>query len=523
MKKIFSFFAVFLLVLFSAFEFSSCVVEGDSSGSVRVALPGNSRGAFVFNEEAASYFELNLKGVGIDRSEIGYAGTIVSFNNIPVGDYDLDVTVFADNHIAFASGSRKVTVQANSSELVEITAHMLYGMKLGSSILDSNYYLFGCSFSYNTGLVYNIPEVEDFAASISPSSMLTGTTTASSLIFTVAKESFYYSTDGLSCSRSDGVSVSISDGSGEPEIFDVYYEDVNDRVWCFGKTDTNIKYFALTSKEFNVAATNECTGSGDFPDSLLNLYCIAAKDDRVYVAYNNTDRELMIQTYIAEESGNLIKAGNAVQVLVPGISNIYSIGITDMQVMYDGNLYVLVRDYTQDSSSHYYVFDSEDITTGEYWAYSRGAIIKYSTAGNVLNMEKILGWTKDPKVMTLPSGLIPDLDSYYNPCKKLNAYIPEVGDFSNSFLGPMRFIAVKPKELVVADFGVNVWLADDKKKINGGMKFHSRAVSVDLASFAIRDICEFTNFNFDNPNANSSGPVFTYSELSDEYSRDGEY
>ena len=517
MKKIFSFFAVFLLVLFSAFEFSSCVVEGDSSGSVRVALPGNSRGAFVFNEEAASYFELNLKGVGIDRSEIGYAGTIVSFNNIPVGDYDLDVTVFADNHIAFASGSRKVTVRANSSELVEITAHMLYGMKLGSSILDSNYYLFGRS---ESGLEYVIPEVEDFAASISPSSMLKGTVYTESLIFTVAKDSFYYSTNAAPCKRSDGKVVSISRC---PETFDVYYEDVNDRVWCFGKTDTNIKYFALTSKEFNVAATTECTGSGDFPDSLLNLYCIAAKDDRVYVAYNNRNHELMIQTYIAQESGNLIKAGNAVQVSLPGMSDSYHNEITDMQVMYDGNLYVLVRDYTQDSSSHYYVFDSEDITTGEYWAYSRGAIIKYSTAGNVLNMEKILGWTKNPKVMTLPSGLIPDLDSYYNPCKKLNAYIPEVGDFSNSFLGPMRFIAVKPKELVVADFGLNVWLADDKKKINGGMKFHSRAVSVDLASFAIRDICEFTNFNFDNPNANSSGPVFTYSELSDEYSRDGEY
>lgn len=518
MKKIFSFFAVFLLVLFSAFEFSSCVVEGDSSGSVRVALPGNSRGAFVFNEEAASYFELNLKGVGIDRSEIGYAGTIVSFNNIPVGDYDLDVTVFAVNHIAFASGSRKVTVQANSSELVEITAHMLYGMKLGSSILDSNYYLFGRS---ESGLEYVIPEVEDFAASISPSSMLKGTEITESLIFTVAKDSFYYSTYAAPCSRSDGKVVSISDC---PETFDVYYEDVNDRVWCFGKTDDNkIKYFALTSKEFNVAATTECTGSGDFPDSLLNLYCIAAKDNRVYVAYNNTNYELMIQTYIAEESGNLRKAGNAVHVSLPGISNIYSIEITDMQVMYDGNLYVLVRDYTQDSSSHSYEFETNDISTGEYWAYSRGAIIKYSTAGNVLNMEKILGWTKNPKVMTLPSGLIPNLESYYFACKKLNAYIPEVGDFSNSFLGPMRFIAVKPKELVVADFGLNVWLADDKKKINGGMKFHSRAVSVDLASFAITDICEFTNFNFDNPNANSSGPVFTFAELSDEYSRDGEY
>lgn len=411
-----------------------------------------------------------------------------------------------------------MTVQANSSELVEITAHMLYGMKLGSSILDSNYYLFGCSFSNNTGLVYNIPEVEDFAASISPSSILTGTETASSLIFTVAKDSFYYSTDGLNCSRSDGKTVSIS---ACPETFDVYYEDVNDRVWCFGKTDTNIKYFALTSKEFNVAATTECTGSGDFPDSLLNLYCIAAKDDRVYVAYNNRNYELMIQTYIAEESGNLIKAGNAVHVSLPGMSDSYHNEITDMQVMYDGNLYVLVRDYTQDGY-HFYEFETNDITTGEYWAYSRGAIIKYSTAGNVLNMEKILGWTKNPKVMAPPSELIP-----VNPdiliCKKLNAYIPEVGDFSNSFLGPMRFIAVKPKELVVADFGVNVWLADDKKKINGGMKFHSRAVSVDLASFAIRDICEFTNFNFDNPNANSSGPVFTYSELSDEYSRDGEY
>ena len=516
MKKIFSFFAVFLLVLFSAFEFSSCVVEGDSSGSVRVALPGNSRGAFVFNEEAASYFALNLKGVGIDRSEIGYAGTIVSFNNIPVGDYDLDVTVFADNHIAFASGSRKVTVRANSSELVEITAHMLYGMKLGSSILDSNYYLFGRS---ESGLEYVIPEVGDFAASISPSSMLKGTVYTESLIFTVAKDSFYYSTDAAPCSRSDGKVVSISRC---PETFDVYYEDVNDRVWCFGKTDTNIKYFALTSKEFNVAATTECTGSGDFPDSLLNLYCIAAKDNRVYVAYNNRNYELMIQTYIAEESGNLRKAGNAVHVSVPGMSDSYHNEITDMQVMYDGNLYVLVRDYCQDNN-HYCSFETNDISTGEYWAYSRGAIIKYSTAGNVLNMEKILGWTKNPKVMTLPSGLIPNLESYYFACKKLNAYIPEVGDFSNSFLGPMRFIAVKPKELVVADFGLNVWLADDKKKINGGMKFHSRAVSVDLASFAITDICEFTNFNFDNPNANSSGPVFTFAELSDEYSRDGEY
>lgn len=515
MKKIFSFFAVFLLVLFSAFEFSSCVVEGDSSGSVRVALPGNSRGAFVFNEEAASYFELNLKGVGINRSEIGYAGTIVSFNNIPVGDYDLDVTVFADNHIAFASGSRKVTVRANSSELVEITAHMLYGMKLGSSILDSNYYLFGRS---ESGLEYVIPEVEDFAASISPSSILKGTDTADSLIFTVAKDSFYYSTYAAPCSRSDGKIVSISDC---PETFDVYYEDVNDRVWCFGKTDTNIKYFALTSKEFNVAATNECTGSGDFPDSYMKLYCIAAKGDRVYVAYQNNNYELMIQTYIAEESGNLIKAGNAVHVSLPGMSDSYHNEITDMQVMYDGNLYVLVRDYTQDDY-HFYEFETNDINTGEYSAYSRGAIIKYSTAGNVLNMEKILGWTKNPKVMAPPSELIP-----VNPgipiCKKLNAYIPEVGDFSNSFLGPMRFIAVKPKELVVVDFGLNVWLADDKKKINGGMKFHSRAVSVDLASFAIRDICEFTNFNFDNANANGSAPVVTYSELSDEYSRDGEY
>ncbi|MDY4129806.1 MAG: hypothetical protein SOX88_00620 [Treponema sp.] len=515
MKKIFSFFAVFLLVLFSAFEFSSCVVEGDSSGSVRVALPGNSRGAFVFNEEAASYFELNLKGVGINRSEIGYAGTIVSFDNIPVGDYDLDVTVFAVNHIAFASGSRKVTVQANSSELVEITAHMLYGMKLGSSILDSNYYLFGRS---ESGLEYVIPEVEDFAASISPSSMLKGTVYTESLIFTVAKDSFYYSTYAAPCSRSDGKVVSISDC---PETFDVYYEDVNDRVWCFGKTNTNIKYFALTSKEFNVAATTECTGSGDFPDSLLNLYCIAAKDDRVYVAYNNTNHELMIQTYIAEESGNLIKAGNAVHVSLPGMSDSYHNEITDMQVMYDGNLYVLVRDYCQDNN-HYCSFETENYDTGEYCAYSRGAIIKYSTVGNVLNMEKILGWTKNPKVMAPPSELIP-----VNPniliCKKLNAYIPEVGDFSNSFLGPMRFIAVKPKELVVADFGVNVWLADDKKKINGGMKFHSRAVSVDLASFAIRDICEFTNFDFDNANANSSLPVVTYSELSYEYSRDGEY
>lgn len=517
MKKIFSFFAVFLLVLFSAFEFSSCVVEEDSSSSVRVALPGNSRGAFVFNEEAASYFALNLKGFGINRSEIGYAGTIVSFDNIPAGNYDLDVAVFADNHIAFASGSRKVRVQANSSELVEITAHMLYGMKLGSSILDSNYYLFEYS---SSEYEYKIPRPEDFAASISPSSRLTDPISATSFpIFTVAKDSFYYSTDGFSCSRSDDISVSISEGS---EIFDVYYEDVNDRVWCFGKAEEAITYFALTSQEFNPTPAGYCSGYGILPDSLDKLYCIAAKGDRVYVAYKNSNLGLMIQTYIAEEGGNLKKTGNAVHVSVPGISTLSHIEITDMQVMYDGNLYVLVRDYSHDGFTHSYKFDHINEDTGEHSAYSRGAIIKYSTVGNVLNMEKILGWTKNPKVMVLPSGLIPG-GSTGDICKKLNAYIPEVGDFSNSFLGPMRFIAVKPKELVVADFGVNYWLADEKKKINGGKKFHSRAVSVDLASFAITDICEFINFNFDIASADASEPIFSLPDLDPEYTSAGEY
>lgn len=517
MKKVCSFFASFLLVLFSAFEFSSCVVEGDSSGSVRVALPGNSRGAFVFNEEAVSYFALNLKGAGVNRSETGHAGTIVSFDNIPVGNYDLDVMVFAGNDIAFAFGSRKIRVQANSSELVEITARMLYGMKVGSSILDSNYYLFS-----SAGSRYNVPEVESFAASISPFSMLNGTETAYSLIFTVAKDSFYYSPDNISCTRSDSKSVKLAVGNEVFGVFDVYYEDVNDRIWCLGTSDDTIRYFALTSQEFSTAA-EECTGYGPVPDSLNKLYCAAAKGDRVYIAYKDSNSELRIQTYIAENTGNLRKSGSAVSVSLPGASVLPAsyIEISDMQVMYDGSLYVLVRDCSQDGD-RYYGFDRINSTTMEYSAYSRGAIIKYSTAGNVLNMEKILGWTKNPKVMAVPSeGPIADVP--YNPCKKLNAYIPEVGDFSNSFLGPMRFIAVKPKELVVADFGVNVWLADEKKKINGGMKFHSRAVSVDLASFAITDICEFMFFNFDNASANGSVPDVRLSGLGDEYTSNGEY
>lgn len=518
MKKVCSFFASFLLVLFSAFEFSSCVVEGDSSGSVRVALPGNSRGAFVFNEEAVSYFALNLKGAGVNRSETGHAGTIVSFDNIPVGNYDLDVTVFAGNDIAFASGSRKIRVQANSSELVEITARMLYGMKVGSSILDSNYYLFS-----SAGSLYNVPKVESFAASISPSSMLNGTETAYSLIFTVAKDSFYYSPDNISCTRSDSKSVNLADCS---EVFDVYYEDINDRIWCFGQIDDDtIVYYALTTQEFNAKVGSDAyTGLGaSMPELFESFYCAAAKDDRVYIAYKDLNSSLRIQAYNVQANGSLRESGKASYVSLPGadIGSSY-LKITDMQVMYDGSLYVLVRDYSQDGS-RLYGFDSINSTTKEYSAYSRGAIIKYSTAGNVLNMEKILGWTKNPKVMSVPSeGPIADALPY-NPCKKLNAYIPEVGDFSNSFLGPMRFIAVKPKELVVADFGVNVWLADEKKKINGGMKFHSRAVSVDLASFAITDICEFMFFNFDNASANGSVPDVRLSGLGDEYTSNGEY
>lgn len=187
--------------------------------------------------------------------------------------------------------------------------------------------------------------------------------------------------------------------------------------------------------------------------------------------------------------------------------NNYSVVINDM-LYQDGSVYILVSDmldHPQDAK-----------------LYSRGLLIKYDTSsGNVSS----LGFSEEVKKNTDmgTSGLytyksnsqymsnsqlfideeytkaliLPSVISYTEGSedKKLDTteYFPSIyspaplaTSLSNScFYGAEKFIAIKPKKLVIADDGFAFYTASD-----GGIKFKNvnRVITVDLEKFAISSI-----------------------------------
>ena len=168
--------------------------------------------------------------------------------------------------------------------------------------------------------------------------------------------------------------------------------------------------------------------------------------------------------------------------------------ITDM-LYQDGAVYLLARNVSQSGSVY----------------YSRGAVIRYDT---VFGSFKVLGYSNTPNSATAlqnakigayhNSGLICEENtltkaiyvdgshswtnsmgtfSLYNCLPKFYTPAPLSSTLSNSeFYGPVKFVALKPKKLVIADDGLAFYIDTDNvlkyKNVN-------RVVTVDLESLSI--------------------------------------
>lgn len=64
--------------------------------------------------------------------------------------------------------------------------------------------------------------------------------------------------------------------------------------------------------------------------------------------------------------------------------------------------------------------------------------------------------------------------------------------FFSMFYGPVKIVAIRPKELVIADCGSNFVLPDYVNKKNGKMYTHNRLMTVNLRNFAIGCKKEFS-------------------------------
>ena len=153
--------------------------------------------------------------------------------------------------------------------------------------------------------------------------------------------------------------------------------------------------------------------------------------------------------------------------------------ISDM-ICIDGNVYILLKDI--------YEFNDETNQNYEEAAiYSRGAVIKYDG-----KTTSTLGWTKSELDNTDKYfyGYSDDSVLYQKSDDTVSKYKVSASDiltiFSPSndsgFYGPRKFIAIKPKNLIIADEGL-AFFADNENAYN--YKNINRIVTIDLESFTI--------------------------------------
>ena len=173
--------------------------------------------------------------------------------------------------------------------------------------------------------------------------------------------------------------------------------------------------------------------------------------------------------------------------------------ITDVAILYDGTVYVLVSNLGNtegdfgDSFNYYY--DKSNTM------YSRGALLKIQSTSSGFEVVDTLGWTGSSRLIK-PVG-----DAIYGgeSLKPLTAYIPSFSEKSNKFYGPRRFVAIKPKEIAIADCGANFVMPNCDKQQRGKMFAQNRVVTVSLSSFAITDATELRNIKFSNLTLDGSG------------------
>lgn len=296
----------------------------------------------------------------------------------------------------------------------------------------------------------------------------------------------------------------------------LYFDDSTDCLWIGGYDSSSgeLKLLQITEPSTNFISTiSSATSlySTNFSVSGATYTTFAIQDSDIYIAYTNSGTSYLQRGTItgSNDSGFSITAkGTAQSTKQMGVAGT----INDIAILYDGYVYVLISD--REKLTGHTINDGDTVK-------SRGAILKISGTDSGFEVEDILGWTNSARA--IKSTKLNDENNPYNGVSEqidsINAYIPALSESSKKFYGAERFVAIKPKELAIADCGANIILPDYKNKKNGNMFQHDRVVTVNLYDFAISNVTELNNLDF--KSLSISGVIsyitnFTSSDSSDE-------
>ena len=492
------------------FLLASCMNMGSSSGedgAIRVALPGSgSRGSYPLSKENVKTYKVALALDGENKktqtSEPG--GADIVFDELTPATYTVQVEAYDTTDVLLARKSETIKVTAGE------TAECSIALKIfASSILDSNYILWNYSYTDYTNYF------EGFS-SISENTDVTSTSISDN------STSFAEDTDGNKYvmilnyddnhyyikSTSNITSEILTDINLFPFQDSLYYDDSAAVLWAglysYNDTDdTNTICFSKIKKlDSNGITPKDSNFSIHFTDS--DFCSFAIQGSVLYLSYKQKEIYYLQRATITENADGtfaISKVGSAKSVSDLGVS--VSGAITDIAILYDGTVYVLVSNVGntagdfRDSFNYYY--DQSNTM------YSRGALLKIQSTDSGFEVVDTLGWTGSSRQIAPVGEAEWEENNTTATLRPLTAYIPSLSENSNKFYGPRRFVAIKPKEIAIADCGANFLMPNRDKGQNGNMFAHNRVVTVSLSSFAISGATKLEKIKFSDLTLSGSG------------------
>ena len=475
-KLIFSILPAFLFAFISCMNMSSGSGE---NGSVRVALPGSGRATYTYSKNNADKFIVRLYNDDFDKTEEGAVGGVIEFGDLEPGKYTATAEAWnAGENILEGSGSTDITVRAGETTDCNITMILE-----GQTAYYSKYMIL--TNDPNVKKLYNYTtmqeiSIEDFTlggASYNPVEDREG--------------KIYYIIDVTLHRNGELLSqIDTSNLIKNP----LYYDSKTDSLWL-ASFDSGMSFVNFSVFENPSAATSnpnpyKISYEDSFP-GITSCQAFAVKEDNIYIAYNNSNILLAKKnTYISNTEATITLSN-----ITPALSG----EVTDMAVLEDGTVAVLVRSIGVTSETK--VFDYT-VLNDKDTVYSRGALVLLSS--DLSKVEKVLGWTDSPRTISATG------EDTENPVKKwtsITAYIPEYEERGTHFYGPVKIVAIRPKELVIADCGANFVLPDYDGKKNGKIYAHNRLMTVNLRNFAIGCKKEFSESELKFHNLTISGGI----------------
>lgn len=290
------------------------------------------------------------------------------------------------------------------------------------------------------------------------------------------------------------------DGASKKFADSLYYDSVNNSLWIGAMSSSNEYFFAkdINKLEYNETFSNKTEIPTYYPGEIT---AFAASGTELYIAYTNGGTSYLQRAKIEGENDSftITTIGNPQSTQDLGVDG----QITDIVIHYDGYVYVLVSQTGSKNSTDTYMVNNKNSDSEGTTVYSRGAIVRLEPTSNGFKLSAKTGWTEDSRTIASSNK---DKNTFTGSDLKnytfydVNAYIPEYSERNSHFYGPRRFVAIKPKELAIADCGANIVMPDYESKKNGKLFKHNRIVKVDLYKFALESssVIDLNSINFSN-------------------------